>query len=86
MQEFGLLNETEVEELLKNLKEDKIDQQKNKDKNGGPDGGYLKILQNGKAFVRTVNALHSQGEITLTQALNVLNVKAKTYKKFAGKI
>ena len=87
MQDFGLLNRKEVDELLKNLKEDKIDRHKpQKEKEGGPDGGRLKMLQNGKAFIHAVNALYSQGEITFTQALNVLGVKAKTYRKFAEKI
>ena len=88
MRDFGLLNEKEVNELLKELREDKIERIKlqEKESEGGPDGGFLKMLQNGRAFIHAVNTLHSRGEITFTQALNVLGVKAETYKKFAGKI
>ncbi len=89
MQDFGLLDRKEVGELLRKLKEDKIDSLKksqDEGKEGGPDGGFLKMLQNGRAFVHAVNAVYSQGRITFTQALNVLGVKAKTYKKFAASI
>ena len=87
MQDFGLLNREEVNDLLDSLKEDRIEPSSlPKNKEGGPDGGRLKMLQNGRAFIHAVNALYSQGEITFTQALNVLDIKAKTYKKFAAKI
>ena len=89
MQEFGLLNRERVNELLLTLKEDKIVDEKAPDlreDKRGPDGGYLKLLQNGKAFIHAVNMLHSIGEITFTQALNVLDIKGKTYKKFARRI
>ena len=89
MQDFGLLGQREVSELLRKLKEGKIDSLKksqDEEKEGGPDGGFLKMLQNGRAFVHAVNVVYSQGGITLTQVLNVLGVKAKTYKKFAASI
>ncbi|MDE0243249.1 MAG: ImmA/IrrE family metallo-endopeptidase [Candidatus Kaiserbacteria bacterium] len=87
MQDFGLLSQKEVGELLKKLREDKVELSNVQgDKKGGPDGGFLKMLQNGRAFVHAVNELYFQGFVTFTQALNVLNVKAKTYRKFAEKV
>ena len=89
MQDFGLLGQKEVSELLRELKEGKIDllkKSQDEGKEGGPDGGFLKMLQNGRAFVHAVNAVYSQGRITFTQALNVLGVKANTYKRFATRI
>ena len=86
MKDFGLLTSNEVNKMLRTLKEERIESRGSNNSKGGPDGGLLKLQQNGKAVVHAINKLYSQGEITFTQALNILDVKAKTYKKFAEKI
>ena len=86
MQDFGLLSRDKVNRMLHTLKEGKIEPGKPNDSKSGPDGGQLKLLQNGKAIIHAINNLYAQGEITFTQALNILDVKAKTYNKFSEKI
>ncbi len=85
--EYGLLNESEIDSLIEQCKkkenQDKANQATKNDKQ--PDGGLLHLQKNGKSFTKTVNALYTEGIISYTQALGVLNTKSATFNKYVNR-
>jgi Zn-dependent peptidase ImmA (M78 family) len=86
--DYGLVDRSEIDFLIRQSKPKDVDYIPAPDKNGktsGPDGGLLHLNKNGKSFVKFVNSLYSEGSISYSQALGVLNVKSATFNKYVTK-
>jgi len=86
--DHNLLDKNDVDRLIKQCKPKDVDYiptSDKKEKKGGPDGGLLHLNKNGKSFVKLVNSLYSEGSISYTQALGVLDVKSSTFNKYVSK-
>lgn len=86
--DYGLIDKSEIDILIRQSKPKDIDYIPAPDGNGkasGPDGGLLHLNKNGKSFVKFVNSLYSEGSISYTQALGVLNIKSATFNKYVTK-
>lgn len=83
VQDFGLLDTKQVDFLMSRCREENESADISETATGGPNGGMLKLLKNGKHFVSSVTALYTDGHISYSQALGLLDTKAKTYNKFA---
>ena len=89
--EYGLITQEEKKYLMKEIKERDWEEgskakKENSEKKAGADGGRLQLLKNGKNFFKAVVSIYTEGYITFTQALNVLNMNAKTFKKFSNNV
>lgn len=85
--QYGLLDEAGVDRLLKQVRDgDDTDQKISVDgKKQAPDGGLLHLLKNGKTFPKFIRTLYSEGVMSYTQALSVLDVKASTFNRYVSK-
>ena len=88
--QFGLISDKEKESLSAEIREEYLERTVGKssgEKGGGaPVGDWSLLARNGRTFFRAVRSLHDEGHISFMQALNVLNMKAGTYRKFDKKI
>lgn len=86
--DYNLLGRGEVDRLIEQCKPKDVDYIPTLDENGGqrgPDGGLLHLNKNGKSFVKFVNSLYSEGSISYTQALGILDVKSSTFNKYVSR-
>jgi Zn-dependent peptidase ImmA (M78 family) len=86
--DHNLLDRSDVDRLIEQCKPKDVDYISPSSENGkrrGPDGGLLHLNKNGKSFVKFVNSLYSEGSISYTQALGVLDIRSSTFNKYVSK-
>lgn len=85
--QYGLIDDMDVDRLLKQAREENDMEQKTllNGKENKPDGGLLHLLKNGKTFPKLIRTLYSEGVMSYTQALGVLDVKASTFNRYVSK-